>query len=349
MTTPIDAYDYDLPPDLIAQYPLLKRTDARLMIVHRQRQEILHAHVRDLPQILKPGDCLVLNETRVIPARLLGRRSRTGGRWSGLFLDHDEQGTWRVMSKTRGKLAPGETITLEGLDSRPAFNLHLIRRFEDGTWAVRPGENRSPFELLEEVGRTPLPPYIRGGAMEASDPQTYQTVYAKSPGAIAAPTAGLHFSDQLLESLRQMSVKTAKVVLHVGVGTFKPVTAETLDEHAMHSEWGSVDQQAIDTIEATKAQGKRVVSVGTTVVRVLETAAADGVLRPWTGHTDLFIRPPYQFKATEALMTNFHLPKSTLLVLVRTFGGDELLKRAYQAAIEERYRFFSYGDAMLIL
>jgi S-adenosylmethionine:tRNA ribosyltransferase-isomerase len=199
------------------------------------------------------------------------------------------------------------------------------------------------------VGRVPLPPYIRKGEMVESDREHYQTVYARNPGAVAAPTAGLHFTDALLRRLEAQGVTLARLTLHVGLGTFRPITAATLAEHQMHSEWGSIAQESVDAIAACRGRGGRIVAVGTTSVRVLETAAADGTLRPFTGRTDLFIRPPYQFRAVDAMLTNFHLPRTTLLVLVRTFGGDALMRRAYEEAIREEYRFYSYGDAMLIV
>lgn len=345
----IDQYDYQLPRELIAQHPLAVRTDARLMVVHRAENRIEHSYVRDMPEFLKPGDCLVFNDTRVLPARLVGRRERTGARWTGLFLAADDTGNWQILSKTRGKLEPGEAITVMSWDLRDSIRLRLLTKLEGGVWAVRPEPMGEPVELLERIGRVPLPPYIREGEMVDTDVQTYQTVYAREPGAVAAPTAGLHFTPELLERLTQDRIEQAFVTLHVGVGTFRPITAERLDEHAMHSEWCSVSAEVVEMLKRCRRQGDRVVAVGTTVARTLESASADGSLLPFAGHTDLFIRPPYQFRSVDALLTNFHLPKSTLLVLVSTFAGQELMQRAYQIAIEERYRFYSYGDAMLIL
>ena len=218
-----------------------------------------------------------------------------------------------------------------------------------GTWIARPSGREDAFALLERVGRVPLPPYIRKGKMVEGDREHYQTVYAQVPGAVAAPTAGLHFTTTLLERLVEQGVELCSLTLHVGPGTFRPITADTLAEHQMHTEWGSLKQQSIDRILACRRRGGRVVAVGTTSVRMLETAAAGGELKPFAGHTDLFIRPPYQFRAVDALLTNFHLPRTTLLVLVRTFGGDELIRQAYDEAIRDRYRFYSYGDAMLIV
>ena len=345
----IDQYDYQLPRELIAQRPLRQRSDARLLIVRRRQATLDHAHVRDLPELLSPGDCLVVNDTRVIPARLTGRRTRTGGRWTGLFLAADEAGNWKVLAKTRGKLAAGETISLEDADARGAFRLLVLAKLGGGVWAVRPESDEPAGELLERVGRVPLPPYIRNGQMVDADRETYQTVYAEHPGAIAAPTAGLHFTSDLLRRLARRGIDTCRLTLHVGLGTFRPITVQRLSEHVMHSEWAQISAATVARLLRVRAAGGRIVAVGTTAVRTLETAAAGGKLRAWQGETDLFIRPPYQFRAVDALLTNFHLPKSTLLVLVRTFGGDALIQRAYAEAIRESYRFYSYGDAMLIL
>jgi S-adenosylmethionine:tRNA ribosyltransferase-isomerase len=345
----LDLYDYQLPRELIAQHPLATRTDARLMVVDRARNTVDHAHIRDLPEILRPKDLLVVNDTRVIPARLVGRRARTDARWSGLFLEADEHQTWKILSKTRGKLEAGESIQVLSWDLRHTVRLRLLTQLEGGVWVVRPEPLGDPLEILKQVGRVPLPPYIRDGEMTDEDEKAYQTVFAQHAGAVAAPTAGLHFTPELLAKLKTVGVQRAAVTLHVGIGTFRPVTAERLDEHVMHSEWASVSADTVQQIAATRQQGGRVIAVGTTVVRTLESAVQNGELQPFSGQTNLFIRPPYQFTAFDGLLTNFHLPKSTLLILVRTFGGDELIRRAYEHAIQQQYRFFSYGDAMLIL
>lgn len=345
----LDAYDYTLPRELIAQHPLPRRSDARLMVVRRDTQQIDHAHVRDLPGLLRPDDCLVLNDSRVIPARLVGRRERTGARWTGLFLTADEHGAWQVLSKTRAKLEPGEAILVLSWDVRHSIRLRLLTRLEGGVWAVRPEPMGPPLEILQRVGRVPLPPYIRDGEMVEEDREKYQTVYAKHPGSVAAPTAGLHFTPELLAELSRRGVAQWQVTLHVGLGTFRPIKAARLAEHPMHREWCAVEPQVAQGLRAARVAGRRVIAVGTTVVRTLETAALSGELRPWVGETDLFIRPPFTFRVCDGLLTNFHLPRSTLLILVRTFGGDALIRRAYEEAIRERYRFYSYGDAMLIL
>jgi len=346
----LDQYDYPLPEHLIAQAPLPYRADARLMVVDCADKSLSHKHIRDLAEVLRSGDCLVVNDTRVVPARLVGRRTATGGRWEGLFIDVDEHGLWRLLSKTRGKLLADETVTLLDARGTDDVRLRLGAKQPDGQWIARPETDEETFSLLSRVGRVPLPPYIRKGQMVEADRENYQTVYAATSGAVAAPTAGLHFTEKLLGQLEQRGVTICRLTLHVGLGTFRPISVESLADHDMHSEWGRLTAEAVETISACRESGGRVVAVGTTTTRLLETAAGpDGSLRPFSGRTDLFIRPPYKFRAIDALLTNFHLPRTTLLVLVRTFGGDELIRRAYEEAIREQYRFYSYGDAMLIL
>jgi S-adenosylmethionine:tRNA ribosyltransferase-isomerase len=346
--TDLSEYDYELPSELIAQRALKNRSDARMLVATRHDQTISHAHVRDLPEFLRPHDCLVLNDTRVIPARLVGYRMATRGRWSGLFLAANAQGHWEVLGKTRGRPRVGEQIMLEDRQGHDALGLTLLADLGAGMWVARPALAGQPAALLEAVGRVPLPPYIRGGAMEESDIEQYQTVFARQPGAVAAPTAGLHFTNELLGQLVDIGVAICCVTLHVGVGTFRPITTQRIEDHQMHREWGEISEATARRITTCRSSGGRVVAVGTTSVRVLETAARDGQLRAWQGETDLFIRPPFTFQSVDALLTNFHLPKSTLLILVRTFGGDLLMRQAYAAALAERYRFFSYGDAMFI-
>lgn len=349
--TDIADYDYKLPPDLIAQYPLRQRADARLMVVRRATQSWEHLHVRDLPSLLAAGDCLVVNRSRVIPARLVGVRADTGGRWEGLYLGSDQEGHWRVVFRTRGKLQPGHRIVLRDADGRDRLVLVMILPLGDGQWAARAESDESdPLRILEQVGHVPLPHYIREGQMVDHDRDTYQTVYADQPGSVAAPTAGLHFTKNLLKECNSAGIELATVTLHVGIGTFRPVKTDTLEAHEMHAEWGEVGQRCVERVQATKSAGHRVVAVGTTTMRVLESASnGPAGLAPWTGETRLFIRPPYTFRGANAMLTNFHLPRSTLLVLVRTFGGDDLIRDAYQEAIRQKYRFYSYGDAMLIV
>ncbi|WP_417749449.1 tRNA preQ1(34) S-adenosylmethionine ribosyltransferase-isomerase QueA [Rosistilla oblonga] len=347
----LDLYDYQLPRELIAQHPLSQRADARLMVVDRRSGSIEHHYVRDLPSLVDPNDAMVFNDSRVIPARLVGLRSQTGGRWQGLFVRKDnETGLWEILSRTRGKLKVGESITLEDRDARPVETLEVVARLPGGHLAVRPGSDGEPAELLERFGRVPLPPYIREGQMVDDDVKTYQTVFARDPGSIAAPTAGLHFTPELLKQLQAKGVQSYAVTLHVGIGTFRPVQTETLDEHEMHYEWASISAETAEKLNAARAAGGRVLAVGTTSVRTLETVAAENdQLVGWTGVTNLFVRPPYKFGAVDRMLTNFHLPKSTLLMLVSAFAGRELIMEAYAAAIAEEYRFFSYGDAMLII
>lgn len=350
---PPPCFDYELPRELVAQEPLRNRVDARLMVVDRRRQTIEHFHVRDLPELLPAGDRLVLNDTKVIPAHLVGKRLPSGGRWQGLYLETTGDGHWKLLCKSRGKIKPGDAVTLMDVDGRPSVKLWLLEPLEEGQWLAHAESGDSTDVLLAKLGRVPLPPYIRGGQMVDADVTNYQTVFARVPGAVAAPTAGLHFTKELLRTLSQRGVEMSAVTLHVGLGTFRPI-ASTLEEHRMHRERGELSPTAAGELNATRAAGKRLVAVGTTVTRVLETAVrAPGASRenfvPWQGETDLFIRPPFEFQAIDALLTNFHFPRTTLLVLVETLAGRELISRAYQEAIKEEYRFYSYGDAMLIL
>jgi S-adenosylmethionine:tRNA ribosyltransferase-isomerase len=347
--TELDQYDYHLPRHLIAQQPAGSRVDARLLVVRRKAGILEHCFIRDLPDLLRPGDCLVLNDTKVIPARLLGYRSSTGGRWDGLFLGSEPHGLWRILGRTRGKITLGETVTLLNAWGQDDVQLELISQEPDGVWIVRPRSDEETVLLLDRVGRVPLPPYIRDGEMLESDRENYQTVYARVPGSVAAPTAGLHFTELLLRQLEERGILLCWLTLHVGLGTFRPITVQCLAEHEMHAEWGTISWKTVEAVRTCRMDGGRVVGVGTTTLRLLETAAAGGELLPFTGPTQLFIHPPYTFHAVDALLTNFHLPRTTLLVLVRTFGGDELIRKAYETAIRLEYRFYSYGDAMLIL
>ncbi len=345
----IDNYNYELPPELIAQQPLPNRSDSRLMVVNREQDSIEHFHFRDLPEFLRSGDSLVLNDTRVVPAKLVGYRNSTGGRWQGLYLEHDENDCWKILCKTRGKLVAGEVIGLVNRQGQAAGELTLISRLDDGMWMAKANSTESTFDLLSRIGRVPLPHYIRGGEATPVDLDQYQTVFAREPGSVAAPTAGLHFTDGLLEQVASQGVTVSRVTLHVGIGTFRPVKVDRLEEHSMHSEWCELTPEVAEQLRETRKKGGRVIGVGTTTVRTLESAAQSGEIQPWNAATDIFIRPPWKFNAIDGLITNFHLPRSTLLVLVQTLAGDSLIKRAYQAAIEEEYRFFSYGDAMLII
>jgi len=345
----IDDYDYELPKSLIAQYPSENRGDSRLLVVDRSAGTLTDTVVRELPNILNPQDAIVINDTKVIPARLRGTRMSTGGKWEGLFVEAHGADTWKILSKTRGKIKPGEHVELKDRWNSSRYRLRFVEKLDGGFWLVSPDVQGSFVELLEQAGQVPLPPYIRGGVMTAEDRETYQTVYARRPGAVAAPTAGLHFTNKLLTKLRTRKIGIEEVTLHVGIGTFRPISVEELADHSMHSEWGQIAASTAENLVKTKRDGGRICSIGTTTVRVLETCVSLGSLSAWEGMTDLFIKPGYEFKAVDALLTNFHLPKSSLLVLVRTFGGDELIQEAYRKAIEWQYRFYSYGDAMLII
>lgn len=346
----ISAYDYELPPDLIAASPPTRRADSRLMLIDRATESIAHHQFRDLPQLLDPGDRLIMNNSRVLMARLRGHRATTGGKWEGLFLKEQPTGQWHLLGQTRGRLLPGETLILTSPrdPAQPPLSLVLREKDGEGTWRAEPQSSQTALELLNQYGDVPLPPYIRKGVAGPADVERYQTVYAEIAGSIAAPTAGLHFTQEILDGCRKRGIASGYLTLHVGVGTFRPVTADKLSEHVMHSEYGELSAALASDAAQTRAAGGRIVAVGTTSVRVLESASQKGVLAPFSGETNLFIRPPYAFRSVDVLLTNFHLPRSTLLILVSAFAGDELIRRAYREAIAARYRFFSYGDAMLI-
>ena len=329
-------FDYELPPDRIAQVPLADRAAARLLVLQGGR--LTDSAVRDLPQWLRPGDLMVFNDSRVIHARLFGSKA-TGGRVEVLV--ERVIGEREVLAMLRASKTPaaGSALSLDGdiratVLGRAGEFFHL--RFDGDA-----------LELIERHGRLPLPPYIERAA-DTVDESRYQTVYAREPGSVAAPTAGLHFDEPLLAALQAHGVELAWVTLHVGAGTFQPVRVDNLDEHVMHREWWVVPQATVDAVAATRARGGRVFAVGTTALRALESAAADGQLRAGSAETGLFIRPGYRFRVIDALMTNFHLPRSTLLMLVSALGGVDNMRAAYRHAVEQRYRFFSYGDAMLI-
>ncbi|NIY97203.1 tRNA preQ1(34) S-adenosylmethionine ribosyltransferase-isomerase QueA [Salipiger sp. HF18] len=343
-------FDFDLPEALIATRPANPRSSARLLVA--DGDTLTDAVVRDLTQWLRPGDRLVLNDTKVIPARLSGTRERDGAQ--GLtraqievtLLEPRADGCWAALVKPLKKLREGETVVFS--DALSA----VLESREEGQGLLRFNLVGEDFDAaLAEAGAMPLPPYIAARrAADAQDKQDYQTVWAERKGAVAAPTASLHFDEPLLESLRAHGVDFTKVTLHVGAGTFLPVKVEDVTTHRMHGEWGEVSDSAAAEIAATKAAGGRVIPVGTTALRLLETAARDtGAIAPWQGVTDIFIYPGFTFRVTDALMTNFHLPKSTLMMLVSALMGQERMKRIYDHAIAERYRFFSYGDSSLLI
>ncbi|HUV39686.1 MAG TPA: tRNA preQ1(34) S-adenosylmethionine ribosyltransferase-isomerase QueA [Planctomycetota bacterium] len=341
-------FDYHLPPGMIAQRPTDRREASRLLVLHRADARIEHRRFTDVARYLEARDVLVLNDTRVLPWKVTGRRA-TGGRIEGLLLEARPDGTWLAIFKSHGTLLPRERLRL--LDRR--LTAHLVAKDDEGIWTIRFDEDDAA-DVLARSGYAPLPPYIRRAPDDDSlaelDRERYQTVFAEKPGAIAAPTAGLHFTESLLADVRASGVDVVTVTLHVGMGTFQPVKTEDLDAHRMHSERFSLGVEAAGRINARRHAGGRVVAVGTTTVRVLESCADDsGRLAPHTASTDLFIHPPYTFRAVDAMVTNFHLPKSTLLMLVSAFATREMILAAYEEAKREGYRFFSYGDAMLIL
>ena len=334
-------FNFDLPPGLIAQTPLERRDASRLMALDKATGETRHMHFYDLPSLLRPGDCLVLNDSRVLPARLIGRRAG-GGACEVLLLTDRGDKTWECLVRPGKKLRPGAVITF-GEDELSA---QVVGEAGGGSRLVRFDYEGIFLEVLERLGKMPLPPYIKA---ELEDAERYQTVYSRVVGSAAAPTAGLHFTPGLLEQIRAMGVKLCYVTLHVGLGTFRPVKAENLDEHEMHSEYCVVPQETADVVNGTKRQGGRVICVGTTSCRTIESwAAEDGTLEASAGWTSIFIHPGYRFKVLDGLITNFHLPESTLIMLVSALAGREHVLAAYEEAVRERYRFFSFGDAMLI-
>lgn len=348
--THIDAYDYVLPPELIAQQPPAERDGGRLMVLDRQTQAISHRKIRDLPEFLRPRDCLVLNNSRVVPAKLQGVRAKTGGKWEGLFLGLTAERDWKLIGQTRGRLDLGETVTVRPPNgSTQTLALELLDRGTEGVWIWRPQSHDDAWALLEQFGSVPLPPYISRSHDQSQDRERYQTTFAQTPGSVAAPTAGLHFTPELLERCRLRGVDRAEVTLHVGLGTFRPVSVADIREHVMHPEWCTLSPETARRLREVHEKGGRVVAVGTTALRTLETAVAANGWSGWEGESRLFITPPYEFRAVDVLLTNFHLPKSTLLMLVSAFAGYELTRSAYATAVAEHYRFFSYGDAMLIV
>lgn len=336
-------FNYNLPEELIAQDPLEKRDNSRLMVLHRETGELEHKHFYDVIDYLNPGDCLVVNNTKVIPARLMGVKEETGASIEVLLLKRKEEKVWETLVKPGKKARVGARISFgDGL-----LVGEVIDVVEEGNRLIRFEYDGIFEEILDRLGQMPLPPYI---THQLQDKNRYQTVYAKYDGSAAAPTAGLHFTEELLQKIQDKGVRIAKVTLHVGLGTFRPVKEENVLDHHMHSEFYIVDEEAAKIINETKANGGRVISVGTTSTRTLETVAEpDGHIPVKSGWTDIFIYPGYRFKAVDCLITNFHLPESTLIMLVSALADREKILHAYETAVEEKYRFFSFGDAMLIL
>ena len=334
---------FELPEELIAQDPLADRSASRLLVLHKESGETEHRIFKDITNYLKPGDCLVLNNTKVIPARLIGKKEDTGAAVEVLLLKRREKDVWETLVKPGKKCRPGTKLVFgEGV-----LKAEVLETVEEGNRLIRFSYEGIFEEVLDKLGEMPLPPYI---THKLADKNRYQTVYAKYDGSAAAPTAGLHFTAELLQQIESMGVKTAYVTLHVGLGTFRPVKTDNILEHHMHSEYYEVSEEAAEIINLTKAEGGRIVCVGTTSCRTVESAAGeDGRVSAGCGNTEIFIYPGYHFKVLDALITNFHLPESTLVMLVSALAGREKVLAAYAEAVRENYRFFSFGDAMLVI
>ena len=337
-------YDYDLPETLIAQFPLHRRDASRLMVVERKTRGIRHAQFSQIGEFLPPHSLLVLNNTKVIPARLIGTKHPTGARIECLLIHQKAENVWEVLVKPGKRVTRGTRVTfgddvLEG---------QILEKTASGSCIVRFKYEGDFYATLAQVGQVPLPPYIKREPNPA-DGERYQCVYAEAEGAIAAPTAGLHFTQELLEQLKRDGIDAVTLTLHVGLGTFQPVKVEQIEDHKMHAEYFEISRATADHLNTVKGGGRKIVAVGTTSVRALETVASDQGIIPHRGYTEIFIYPGYQFRVVDALITNFHLPKSTLLMLVSAFAGRQLILDAYREAIAQKYRFYSYGDAMLIL
>jgi len=343
--------NYCLPAELIAQQPLDVRSDSRLLVLDRSSGKVIDSRFSRIGDFLLPGDCLVLNDTKVLPGRFFARRN-SGGKLEGLFLSEKSAGVWETMLKGVRKVNCGEDIYVKDRTKQDFCGAKILDKLSDGRCLLKLNTDEGIEAILERIGFPPLPPYIRRTdnlSQAAEDKIRYQTVYAQRPGAVAAPTAGLHFTSELIGQLKTAGICFACVTLHIGEGTFKPVTTETLEEHEIHSERFSIDAENARLINDTRKKGGRIIAVGTTSVRVLETVTDGAQTKAAGGQTALFIKPGYTFRAVDAMITNFHLPKSTLLGLVAAFAGLETTLTAYEHAIKQRYRFYSYGDAMLII
>jgi S-adenosylmethionine:tRNA ribosyltransferase-isomerase len=354
-----DELNYYLPPELIAQRPLRVRSDSKLLVFNRSSGGLIDSAFNRISNFLSRGDCLVLNDTKVLPARFFGRRG-SGGKLEALFLTESSPGVWEVMLKGARKVRSGEIICLKDKTKNDFCEAEILDKTEQGKCLLKIKTDANIKTILEKIGFPPLPPYIKRSddlKAAAMDTLRYQTVYAQHSGSVAAPTAGLHFTEQLIEQLKQDGIRFAYITLHIGEGTFKPITTDNLEEYKMHQEQFSIDEKNVQIINTTKCRKAsltgekdgKIIAVGTTSVRVLETIASGSKVKAVTGATNLFIKPGYNFKIVDAIVTNFHLPKSTLLALVAAFAGLENILAAYQHAIEQRYRFYSYGDAMLII
>ncbi len=338
----VSEFNYELPEELIAQFPYEKRDEARLMVLDKTNQNIEHKGFKDVIDYLNPGDCLVINNTKVIPARLYGKKD-TGANVEFLLLKRIEGDIWEAMVRPGGKVRPGTKVRFgDGL-----LEAEVLDILEGGNRKVKFIYEGIFNEILDKIGLMPLPPYIKE---KLKDKDKYQTVYAKYDGSAAAPTAGLHFTEELLQKIKEKGIEIANVTLHVGIGTFRPVKVENIEEHQMHSEHYYIKKDDADKINKAKKEGKRVIAVGTTSCRVLESVADEnGMMKEIEGDTSIFIYPGYKFKCIDSLITNFHLPESTLIMLVSSLAGREFVMKAYEEAVKERYKFFSFGDAMIIL
>jgi S-adenosylmethionine:tRNA ribosyltransferase-isomerase len=340
----VEEFDYHLPTSLIAQYPSSQRGETSLLVLHRQTGVMEHRAFRDLIQYLNSADLLVMNNTRVLPARLIGKKE-TGGKIKMLLIPswNGKKGEWQTLIKATGKVKPRARIRFEqGLEAE-------VEEVKDGKGRIRITSQAEVMDVLQKIGRIPLPPYIKRED-EPLDKERYQTVFAERDGSIAAPTAGLHFTHALLQSLKEKGVRTTTITLHIGIGTFAPIKALDVEDHAMEAEWVEISEETAREIEETKARSGRVISIGTTTTRALESFSnRKAGVRSGKGMSSLFIYPPYRFRVVDGMVTNFHLPKSTLIMLVSAFAGKDLIMKAYQEAIRRKYRFYSYGDAMLIL
>jgi S-adenosylmethionine:tRNA ribosyltransferase-isomerase len=344
-----DKLDYDLPAELIAQQPPVD--ESRLLVLDRKTGAVTDSKFSSVGQYLSKGDCLVINNTKVLPARFFAQRN-TGGKIEGLFLQELTARLWLVMLRGAGRVKIGEKIRLKDKTGADYCSAELLEKPQGGEYTLKIESDDDLHTILGRIGFTPLPPYIKRGTdltQDEFDRRRYQTVFASSDGAVAAPTAGLHFTDELIDRLKNKGIQFASVTLHIGPGTFKPVTTETLEEHKMHSERFQIDKQNADIINKTKNSGRKIIAVGTTSVRVLESVAENGQVKPGCGETNLFIIPGYNFTIIDAMITNFHLPRSTLLALVAAFAGLDNILTAYRHAVQNSYRFYSYGDAMLIV
>ncbi|MCP1101473.1 S-adenosylmethionine:tRNA ribosyltransferase-isomerase [Aequitasia blattaphilus] len=335
-------FNYELPEELIAQDPLMDRASSRLLVLNKETGAVSHKIFSDIMGYIKPGDCLVLNDTKVIPARLIGSKIGTDAKVEVLLLKRKEKNVWETLVKPGKKLKPGARVSFG--DGKLIGE--VLEVLEEGNRLVRFDFDGIFEEILDELGQMPLPPYI---THQLEDKNRYQTVYAKHSGSAAAPTAGLHFTPELLREIQEMGVEIAKVTLHVGLGTFRPVKVEDILSHHMHSEFYQVEKSEADKINQTKKKGGRIICVGTTSCRTIESAAKDGKVEAGSGWTDIFIYPGYTFQILDGLLTNFHLPESTLIMLVSALAGRENVLKAYEEAVQKRYRFFSFGDAMLLI